>query len=421
MFKHIPLFLLTFFLFLPLINACTCELSYHDQMDVKVFDAHWRPLENAVVQVTYQRDRSFGSGYSTTAPLLTDEHGLVHVNMWNQEVDPSLLRCDVTVDVYYQGLHTSRDYVAQCHSSEVQFQLPVHRLYLTLKDTDGRLLSNITVYVNDMEKNTDSAGRVYFDLPEGTANITYIYNGAAITHQVEIKNDTNVALTARLYDLNLKIADENGKPIQATIRVENDEYTASELHLNNLTLSSPRITIEYNGLVRELPVSLSDTSDYSVVFDMSAPKMSNVKLEKTDDNSYRISFNLIDEGSYASGIDLASTSAVVVRNSGSPKTKSIYVSSGKYYLDLGKMKAGDVVDVSIVLYDKDGNKRTNELSFVIPTEENSGNASASQGSEENLTKEEGNIIYLIVGIIVLAIIVYVIYNYFRSYDDEEGD
>ena len=111
-----------------------CNESYSDTVNVRVFDAEVRPVEGAVVTLTYQLDKTSGKGYVTTIPRKTGSEGNYSFIVQNLETIPANVDCTIRANVSVDGKEFSKTLVAWNHPQFIDFILDLYRVNVRVVD-----------------------------------------------------------------------------------------------------------------------------------------------------------------------------------------------------------------------------------------------------------------------------------------------
>lgn len=402
------------------IFAATCEAGFRDSVGVQVLDAMWRPIQNATVTFTYQKDQTTGKGYITTAPLQTNSEGRVYTTLQNTEQLASRVRCDIKINVTFDGVTKTKTITAQHHLSEEQFQFDAYALILRAVDKYGTPLANNSVRVNQMEGATDSRGFAYFTVNKKTnVEVSVVYRGSVIAKTIPVQNDTYYTLQALLYNFNLNVADDNSNPLEADIRVDNEEFRSTNISIIDTPVARPSVSVTYGTLTKTPQIDLSQRESYTVVFDLTPPNIENVQVNITPSKDMRIKFDVVDPNPLASGPSLDDT-VVTYTIGGTTRTTAVFVEGGKYVAEIIRPPANSLVRFTILTKDKEGNMKTVEGEYLVqfgqpPTNQTQPPTNQTQPPAQppSIIPTE-NPLFLAAAAIVGLALLWTIYNYIRG-------
>ncbi len=140
----------------------------------------------------------------------------------------------------------------------------------------------------------------------------------------------------------------------------------------------------------------------------------------------RISFFLDDPNPLASGPDIGSTTVSYVV-SGVTQEAVPYAESGAYAVEIPAPPENTLLRFTITAYDMEGNMNTVNGEYLVtpetePEQEtgNGGEGGSPDGTEAaEPPSEDGGLIFLALGAIVVIVLAYVVIGYFRGLSDEE--
>ncbi|MCX6768935.1 MAG: hypothetical protein NTY83_03815 [Candidatus Micrarchaeota archaeon] len=412
------LFLLMIIL-VPCIFAATCEPGFSDPVSVQVLDAGWRPVQNATITFTYQRDETTGKGYVTTAPLQTNSEGRVSTVLHNTEQLASRVRCDIKINATFDGVTKTKTITAQHHLSEEQFQLDAYSLTLHAIDKYGAALANNSVRANQQEGTTDSRGLAYFTVNRKTnVEVAVVYRGSVITKSISVQNDTYYTLQALLYNFELNVVDDSSNPLEAEITVDNDHFSSSSVSISDTPVARPSVSVTYGTLTKNPQIDLSQRESYTVVFDLTPPDITNVQVNMTPSKDMRIKFDVTDPNQLASGPSLDDT-VVTYTIGGTTRTTAVYVEGGKYVAEITRPPANSLVRFTILTKDKEGNMKTVEGEYLVQSAQ-PGNQTTPPTNQTQPPVNPPSIIplenplFLLAAAIVGIALLWVVYNYIRG-------
>ncbi len=396
--------------------AATCEPGFRDTVRVEVFDAKYRPIQNATVTLTYQKDYTTGKGYVTTAPLYTGADGKVTTTVINSEQLASRVRCDIRINVTYDGVTKTRTITAGYHLADEQFQFDAYSLTLKAVDKYGAPIAGAPVRANSMESTTNSAGLAYFTVnKKNDVDAAVVYRGAVLSKKIPVQNDTFYTLQALLYNLMLDVVDDNNNPLDATISVDSQEYSGSSVSVQDTPLARPSVRVTYGILTKVPEVDLSQRESYTVIFDLTPPEITDVSVQMTQNRDMKLRFTVTDPNPLASGPS-AQDITVSYNIAGTTRTVPAYVEGGKYAAEITRPPENSLVRFTITAKDKEGNTKTVGGEYLVQPASPPGNAtqppSGGNGGEPSpempLTE---NPICLVGAVIVGLAILWLAYNY----------
>lgn len=412
--------LLALALLLSPIFAASCEPGFRDSVGVQVLDAMWRPIKNATVTFTYQKDQTTGKGYITTAPLQTDANGRASTTLQNTEQLASRVRCDIRINVTFDGVTKTKTITAQHHPNEEQFQFDAYALALRAVDKYGSPIANTSVRVNQMEGTTDSGGYAYFTVNrKNDVDVSVIYRGSVISRKIAVQNDTRYTLQALLYNFNLDVVDDSSNPLEAGIRVDSQDFRSSSISISDTPVARPSVSVTYGALTKTPQVDLSQRESYTVVFDLTPPEIGSIQVFMTPSGDMRIKFEVTDPNPLASGPSLDDTT-VTYTISGTTRTTAVYVEGGKYVAEIIRPPENSLVRFTIITKDKEGNMRTVDGEYLVQASQPPSNQTQPPENQAEPPEQQPSIIpeenplFLAAAAVVGIALLWVVYNYIRG-------
>ena len=401
--------------------AKTCEAGFEDTLHIKVIDRHYRPIEGALVNVSYQKDQSTGKGFVTTNTQYTGADGKVTETIRNTELFDSKVDCGITIQAEYDGVIVTRKIDANAHSAEIQLRFEdAYLLGLTVIDKYGQPIANTTVKINEMYRDTGETGYVGVIVNAGTVDVAVPYLHGVLTEEIIIVDDTIYTLRARVYPFALSVVDDLGQPLVADIFVENEEFYSSGVDIAEMALPTPSVRVVYGSIEKTVAVNLAEETEYVVSFDLTPPEITNVNIVREGDD-IKITFYIHDPNVLASGPNLDETTVTYtiggVTQSGVP-----YAESGAYAVEIPAPPTNTLLRFTITTHDMEGNMNTLNGEYLItPEEEEDDPPSVEENGETEVPVEEegGNLILIIVGIVVVLAFAYAVWSYIRGLSEEE--
>lgn len=403
--------------------AASCEAGFTDTINIKVIDYKYRPIENAIVTVTYQKDQTTGKGYVTTNPRYTPADGKLTETIRNIEVFDNKVKCDVTITAEYDGEIVEKEITAESHYAEIIVRFEdVRLLNLKIVDKLGAPIANTQIRVNQMYTNTSESGQASILVNMGTVEVAVPYLSGVIAQDIEVTDDTSYTLQAKVYSMNLEVVDDQGDPLVAQIFVEEQEYRGTGVEIEEIALQNPYVKVVYGALEKIPHIDLVMETNYVVSFDITPPEIKNVEVER-DEEDLRIRFFVYDYGTYATGPNLDETT-VSYTLGGITEYAVPYVDSGSYIVEMPTPPVNTLLRFTITTYDMEGNMNAvNGQYLVTPTVENGDifppTNETNGGEDQPPTEPEDNTLLIIVGVVVIVVLAYVVWSYVRGLTEEE--
>ncbi len=384
--KTTLLFLLT--LILPLFAAVECVPGFEETAAIQVVDARVRPIANASVQITYQLDKTTGKGYTTTAPKLTAADGTVTFVFRNQEIIKERVDCEYTIIASYDNKKVEQKVTVGKHAQTITVQMNAYLLSIQAIDQDGNALTGAELIVRDIRKKAGGDGKVGMILGNGSANVTLRYGDGSVSRLIQISNDTDYSFQVGVYWLGIYVVDDANMPLDALMNISGKIlYTNVDgyAEVKKLLTARPEVKITYRGVEKTLDTDLAVQDTYYAVYDLHAPKISNLGA-RNDDGSIVLDMYVVDEGVRASGL---APDGIKVSYSfgGTDYSAPVYVKARhKYEALLSGIEKEGVVEIAISARDNEGNIRSVKGYFSVMHESNK----TEGGNETPNGRENGN-------------------------------
>lgn len=389
--KFITLFLI---LFISISYAVKCTPGYEETAVIQVLDGMNRPISTAIVQITYQVDKTTGKGYTITAPKQTDNAGVVSITFRNQEILQDRVDCEYTIIATYDNQKIEKKVHVDQHGPTIIISIPAYFLNIYLTDQYGTPISNGSFIVRNITKEIDQNGRASLLLGSGKAEVILKHEGGFVSKELNITEDTNYAYQVGLYNLTVYVFDDSGKPLEVKATIDNKIINSTErgvFSLKKLFTSKPILKFSYNEFEKTLETDLRVQTDYYVIYDIHAPNISNLAVRE-EQKKIIFSMHVADEGARASGL---APNGLILGYSfkGATYLASVYLKSkDKYEAYLDQVDGEGVIEFFISAKDNEGNIRTVEASFTITytNETEPVDTNSSSGKNQSTTNHSIN-------------------------------
>lgn len=362
--------LIFFIFFASVLFAQQCEPEFEENVIIEVLDAKGRAIENALVQITYQADITTGKGYVTTIPKYTNKSGRVGFIIKNREVVKERVDCTYKIVVIYDNAIIERKARVGEHGGEIEIKMPVYELRIKAIDQKGNPLSGGEIIVRDRKFQIGDDGYIRFQIGSGISKVELKYGSGITSRDIEVNDDLEYVYQVNVYELEVFVLDDEGKPLEAKVNVDHFEYKTDEqgvIRLKRLLNAHPVITAEYNNLRKQINTDLSLQRSYYIIYDFRAPKIWDIKLEEREGNIV-LTMYIKDLGEKASGL---SSEGVKVSYKVGENTyfAPVYLKeANKYEVILDKVKGNILVNIKIEAMDNEGNIRTINGYFTVEEE-----------------------------------------------------
>lgn len=381
------------------------------------YDKENRPVPGAEIEVKYQKERFpvTTATFDGTLTGKTNEDGAFQATFYNQVYAEDYTIREYVVFAKYMGKFNS--IAVTCRSMErlncssqqpnaLAITLPVYRANVQATDQDGRPLKDVVAITSGMQKQTDASGKTFFPLPEKQSyEITAMYGGLKEKRTVTLNADANVTIVMPLYDVVLKITDENGNALEALVTLGNESKQTMgmrEVAFNRIAYKNATLTIEARGETKKYQIILDEDITQEIIFDGTPPRIDEVEITETPEAKLEVTARVADEGEKAAGLKGTEPATANYSTGGAWSTTRMYpLGNGRFKTTLEKPAPGETIRVKITAEDNEGNVGTSqEATFRTKRtgEEDEEEKPASGGG--------GGIDYVLIlgGIIVIVII-----------------
>ncbi len=392
-------------------------------LDIQVGDQDLRPIEGAKIEVKYQLSTIQGS--ITTIPKYTDENGRINITIRNVEYNPAKTDKNFQVIATYGGKTSTVSYTIDKHPSTIVLQVPAYVITVFVRDQKGKVLPG-KVTVLGVEKDTDATGRAVFHVAGGQQEIKVNYNGIEKKVSLDVAADASREFVYPLYDLTVKVVDEQGRPLLATVG-KNGEYVNTDVNgearFTNVPQDSPQITAKYGNLQKNAEPYLPSENEVTFAFDVSPPQISNITAQYVS-GFVRLRARIKDEGEYSSGFSEDTPFYVDYRVEGNRRQTDMYpVGNDHYEAELQTLKKSSEIPYTISASDEDGNRNSVSGMYNLSISVSGGGFLPGGSGGEAAGGEEGGIfgidLKIIIGGIVAVIGLGAVYWYLKR--GEESD
>ena len=411
--------IITFLLLASFAFSAACEIQFVDQVNVRVFNENYIAVKDAVASVTYQLDKTTAKGHYT-AMKITDENGRANFTLINLERLEQNLDCKIDINVVFDTQNVTKTITAQSHPSNIDFVIKAHILTIRVLDQNSRPIEGAEVFVQNRTAITDKLGRASFIVGEGKVNVLAKYDVGKIEQEIEVKKQLQYDIGFAFYPLKITILDDNGKKLFADVKVGEESYEADGiLELSKIARAKPAVTVTYGNVQKQIKVDLAAQTEYGVVYDLHAPRLGGITAQKTD-KQIRLIMDIIDDGNHASGVNPQSIVFTYHYDTDEWSRGSAFaITQNSYGLELPIKKGAAILFFSVEVKDKEGNKAIFE--GKIPVSEYTKqeiNQTVTTKKDEEKPKDELPL-PAIIGLAVVALIIYIIYRFKLSKGGEE--
>jgi hypothetical protein len=379
-------------------------------------------VPEAEVYVYHQYSGSF-SQYNTIGPLYTNNNGELSVIVQNAEPTPKQLDCRIWINASRGGDVKKRTVIANDHASMIELKLDIYPVHFYVRDQSGFPLENATVSVGFESRETDKNGHALFYSKKGEFDYLISYFDGSQSGSLDIANDTSYGEVMPSYSITIYVVDDMGDPLNASIilaDVTTQLGSDGKFSKSKTFGSAVEFTAIYGGITKNLKMYPAVDPNKQVVFDLTSPVIKEISKEEVD-RKVRLTIPVEDKGKFPSGVD---TSSILVTYRLEPAGETAqwsnaitYVSSKNVFIaDFPEFNPDSLVQFRVEVADKEGNKAVVSGRFTTFTAQEPTNGTNSPPEPKD--DEEFPIYYVIGGILLMVLIVYM---FFRMKGKSEND
>lgn len=395
--------------------ATNCSKGFYEKVTVQVIDAKFRPVQGAGVSLYYQLDYTTSKGYIFTKEYPTNSDGMINISIKNEETNQQKVDCNIRVYASYNGKNVSKIIIAEFHPNIIDVNLNLYKITIRITDQNGIPLPGAEIWVGNEKGIGDANGIVKLYAYPGNNRIFVKYGDGKVEENINVIGDVEKDIGLTLYPLKISVVDDNGKALDAVVTVGSEIFntTNGTLYIKKLASSTPSVSVKYKNLEKTEYVDLSTENNYKLIFDLTPPEIKDVKVTGAGDFAKLVA-TVIDGGTYSSGIK----GIEIGYRAGQEDTWTNLPTypSGKNQYTAEIPKKNISVSFFVRGIDNDDNQVEQEGQFLFAEEKNSENNTAQIVTEDK--PNEIPLFEIVVGFIILAVVIYLIYRFMASKNRE---
>ncbi|MBI5224217.1 hypothetical protein HY990_07395 [Candidatus Micrarchaeota archaeon] len=415
-------------LFISTTIFASCQGGYNDSFTLRILDAKYRPLPDAVFTMKYDTgSAAYGKAYFTTANMSVDQNAQKFVYVTNSGAAGPLrtLDCDITINAYVLGGGRGTTVVTGSeHGAIVDVVVSnAYPIVVTLQDQFGVPLQNASITIAKKQFRSDNNGevRTYIGVGDQPYEINYLEGAKSGT--INVVDDTIFPLTLRGSSIRIDLYNQKGEPIDANITIFGKEQIVQNGILTKDKVFGDEIKYQanYRGVTKNGTIYPERSNYEKIVFDIEAPAIGEITTE-TRENITRLNIQVTDQGTMASGVD---TKTFKLSYRVEPEDPSsvwqnalVYTSSRELMsAEIPELPSNKIVQFKIEVKDKEGNLATLGGRFTSPKlnvttpaiDQNSTNTQPTPPSTQ--PQEQGiPLLYIVIGGILLILIGFLVFR-----------
>ncbi|MCX8166694.1 MAG: hypothetical protein N3E37_02475 [Candidatus Micrarchaeota archaeon] len=392
--------------------------EFRKNVEVQVLSEESIPIENAYVYFTYQLNSI--DGYITSKALVTNNLGRANYTLYNNEFNPNKVDTKYTVTVVYGNTQKKETFDVNKTISIQTIKLPVYLVSVYLIDDKGNP-ANAIVEFNGIRYQTDSYGIARLYLPRGTQTITILYKNLKKEEKIEVVQNARYSFRVFERKATLYIVDSQANKIAGIIEYDGKQIIVPESGKEFVfgDDNNPAVKVIVGDYEKKVHITFQPEVDIIIPVDREAPNISDTKVEY-DKNSSKVKVfaKVKDQGKYASGL---SELTLFYETEEKEDSINMYLhSENDIYLGIASIPEGSkFFSYRIIAKDKEDNQASASGNIKLIDFENQDsnetsntttNQSSQKGSGSVPVQSQQNIIFIVIGLIILAVAIYIIYT-----------
>ncbi|MEM3030792.1 MAG: hypothetical protein QXH27_03600 [Candidatus Micrarchaeia archaeon] len=392
-----------------------------ENLSVYAYDAKGRPLPGALVEIRYQREKFpvIGGAFDGYVRGYTGPDGGFAYVIYNQVARAQDVVGEYVVFVGYGEKFASTTVkctaLAQRRCSQEPrveiFTLPVYQARVRVMDAKGEAVSGASVRFAETVLYTDRNGEAATPFPDGASYEALVSYGefSEKTSGRISGNDALAEVVLPLYDVRFRIIDDSGLPLAARVKLANETKYAGangSVEFRRVAFKNPEALVEYAEHRKSISLNLSQDVFQTVRIDLTPPALGEPVFTKSNGNIL-VGVEARDVGVAASG--LRSQKPLLITYSPDNTT---WMQAEMHVVAAGVFAA----TLPATLYPNA------TFYYRIQAFDNEGNHAEKNGSVRRVPAPAGpslpvggaNYLYIL-GAIVIAIVVVLIYRKLREY------
>lgn len=404
------------------IDKTLCEPRFKETLTIRAFDKELNAIKNVEIITKHQIDFTTGKGYYTSPPRYTNENGTVKIQIVNTETQKNKVDCNVEINATLNNVRITRIITATSHPQNIDFVFPAARLTVEVIDQKNNPLKGAKIYIDNLTATTNEFGLANFILLLSNHTVVIKYSDYQVEKNADLNGKAKLSVEIPIYDIIVKILDDSGKPLNASLLLGGHEYLSNEAKEINISVAGNmhNAVAIYNGIERNIEFDLSKQNDVKIVFDFNAPEIKNLNVSESE-NGIRVTLQGIDNGVFASGIPTNGLSARYKVDGGTTQQATIYVRAhGVFVVEIPVQQQGKTITFLLEMRDNSENKQNLEAEYIVKGISEVNNNGTDIVVTPNEKKSEFPLIPIIGGILILCVVIVLFYGVFRLKNKEKS-
>lgn len=377
---------------------------WSESIDVWAIDSGGRSVEGAEVTIVYQ---SSACDKHDAISKKTGPDGIAHFEFMNTVLETGVVgggcvERSYTITTSYAGIANSTVGIVGSKKQYV-IVLPLVRYTVSAVGFNNITLPGAFAVISGNRYLSDAGGILRLYVPIGRATDVEIgFGNISRKMRVNIGSDTFETVALPVYNLRIRLFDEDERRISGTIIVGSLSAAATETEdavFERFPYSSAILLVKSDG--KEKTVSVNITAErLDIYIDFSPPAIRDITASATEKKNVRVAATISDDGKHASGLATSPVVRYRFENATAWNELKMYQTAAKAF-EATVPAAGNDFDYEIVAVDNQGN-------------ENKYSASFSFGKRPEEERREGEVPSLdithIVAIVIFVFVVFIIYG-----------
>lgn len=347
--------------------------GWEETFTVRVLDQSMRPIKGAKVNASWELNHVRGDVWSENK--YSDSQGRAGpFSIASIEYSAEKTKYKYAIHASYDDQRASLGVEPGEYSDLKTIKLPVYMVTFQVTDPRNKSLS-IPLRVDDRyDLKTERDGRALIQLGEGKHYVVPRISDIESKKGFRVGGkDLTVPIKIKLYNLDVKVMDDQGKPINARVHVGAQSLRTDIkgiANFSNISGSDAAVTAYYGKNKKVIAIDLEQENFMNMIFDTHPPIIEKVENEFKDQNLI-VRAMIRDQNTFASGLvgkDASVEIYYIDTETGSQKKVSMY-STGK---DLYEGIVPTTINSKTLRYvvqakDAEGNIAQDPVTFLVPT------------------------------------------------------
>ncbi|VVB66259.1 Uncharacterised protein [Candidatus Gugararchaeum adminiculabundum] len=369
----------------PLVSAAFTE---HKRVVVEGLDGS--RVINATVVYKFQTNDWYS--YDGKGETVTGKDGTVNVTLYNI-VPKDQQKNEAWFQATYGKVSSgwvSCNYDLDPDYDDCVLYLPVYELRVYVRDHNERPLEGMPVSVDNGLAYTDSGGQVKVFATKGVHDVKVQFGEIVEQQTVDLQKSETLAMEIKLNDLVVNVKDDKGLPLRDAIVIVRDmEFTPDingVVKIGKFDAYTTEVRVRYQGEEKSAIVDVASEPNYSFLFDVNPPLISNVQV--SEDKTILVGANVQDQNEFGSGMGVGARVELTYAIDGAWRTQEMFRSGlTGYQATIPLQPAGTQIQYKVRAKDLDGNWAETQIYTYTASK---GGVAPKPPNGQNGTNNNGN-------------------------------